>query len=226
MVAEDSANAGAGSRVVGSVKTRSSLTGGETIASEVSLDGLAQSIHARSAGAFECLVEHFERPLFNYVQRLLRDVPDAQEVVQDTFVRAHRALTRQYSSERCESLTLRPWLFRIARNLSLNKRRGLRHRVERRLSTEDGERAESTGEAVAVICRVEQREELERLERAMAELPLASRELVVLRFIEEMSYGEIAATTGQTEAALRGRVFRALKALRDALERKEGPHAM
>ena len=41
-----------------------------------------------------------------------------------------------------------------------------------------------------------------------------SRELVALRFIEEMSYGEIASTMGQTEASLRGKVFRALRQLR------------
>jgi RNA polymerase sigma-70 factor (ECF subfamily) len=74
----------------------------------------------------------------------------------------------------------------------------------------------------AVSGAVEQREELERLERALAELPLESRELVVLRFIEEMSYAEIATTTGRTEAALRGKVFRALKLLRDHLAGPDG----
>lgn len=54
---------------------------------------------------------------------LLRGSPDARKVVQDTFLRAHRALTRRYSTNRCESLALRPWLFCIARHLSHNKRR-------------------------------------------------------------------------------------------------------
>ena len=205
---------------------RNSLTGGDSIAARASLDGLALSVHARAAGAFEQLVEHFERPLFNYVQRMLRSVPDAQEVVQDTFVRAHRALTRQYSRERCCALTLRPWLFRIARNLSHNKRRGLRHQVECWIEPEHQEAVAAPTETLAAICRVEQREELERLERAMAELPVDSRELVVLRFIEEMSYAEIATTTGQSEAALRGKVFRALKLLRDVLDRQEKNPAM
>ncbi|HVS63518.1 MAG TPA: RNA polymerase sigma factor [Thermoanaerobaculia bacterium] len=204
---------------------RSSLTGGETLAAQVSLDGLAASIHARTAGAFERLVGYFEKPLFNYVQRLVPSLPDAQEVVQDTFLRAHKALTRQYSSDRCQSLALRPWLFRIARNLSHNKRRGLRHRVECQMP-DDHEQRLAPLDGVAVLCTVEQRQELERLERAMAALPLASRELVVLRFIEEMSYAEIAATTGQGEAALRGKVFRALQQLRDALARQEDRHAM
>ncbi|HVS13839.1 MAG TPA: RNA polymerase sigma factor [Thermoanaerobaculia bacterium] len=208
------------------MSARNSLTGGETLHPQTSLDGLALSVHRRAEGAFERLVGHFEKPLFNYVLRLVPSQPDAQEVVQDTFLRAHRALTRQYSSERCDGLALRPWLFRIARNLSHNKRRGLRHRVECRLEAAHDQRPDAPHGAIAVLCRVEQREELERLDRAMASLPLESRELVVLRFIEEMSYAEIAATTGQGEAALRGKVFRALKQLRDALARQEDRHAM
>jgi RNA polymerase sigma-70 factor (ECF subfamily) len=51
----------------------------------------------------------------------------------------------------------------------------------------------------------------------MTLLPVDARELIVLRFMEEMSYAEIAKTVGSTEAALRGKVFRALKLLRDAL---------
>lgn len=212
------------------------MTGGETVAPEPDLEVLALSVHQRTEGALERLIGHFEKPLFNYARRLLQSAPDAQEVVQDTFLRAHRALTRQYSAERCSGLALRPWLFRIARNLSHNKRRGLRHRLEQPLRsgpTEGGDEVPSwdRGERLAdpqacFPCRIEQRQELERLDRVMAALPLPSRELVVLRFIEEMSYAEIAATTGETEAALRGKVFRALKQLRDALDREEIGHAM
>ena len=60
----------------------------------------------------------------------------------------------------------------------------------------------------------------------MAILPVEARELIVLRFMEEMSYGEIAGTVGGTEAALRGKVFRSLKLLRDALEKRGVTHAM
>jgi RNA polymerase sigma-70 factor (ECF subfamily) len=64
------------------------------------------------------------------------------------------------------------------------------------------------------------------LQRAIALLPVDARELIVLRFMEEMSYAEIAKTIGTTEAALRGKVFRALRLLRDALEKKGVTHAM
>ena len=212
---------------------RNSLGGGETRLVDSSYEELAIGVHRRQDGAFERMVERFEKPLFNYAQRLLQNSLDAQEVVQDTFLRAHRALTSQYSTERCVELQLRPWLFRITRNLSTNKRRGRRQELERPL-TEATESLAGAGASrsyfpdwqVPFLCRIEHREELERLDRAIASLPLESRELVALRFIEEMSYAEIAGTTGQTEASLRGKVFRALRQLRDVLSVQETSHAV
>ena len=211
---------------------RNSLGGGETRVADSTYEDLAIGVHRRQDGAFERMVERFEKPLFNYAQRLLQNMPDAQEVVQDTFLRAHRALTSQYSAERCSDLQLRPWLFRITRNLSNNKRRGRRQELERPMTD-----ALASGDVlptrsyfpdwqVPFLYRIEHREELERLDRAIASLPLESRELVALRFIEEMSYAEIAGTTGQTEASLRGKVFRALRQLRDVLSAQETPHAV
>jgi RNA polymerase sigma-70 factor (ECF subfamily) len=196
--------------------------GGETLAEEeANHRTLALAVHRREEAAFEELVVTYERGLLDYARRLLGDVEDAQEVVQDAFVRAHRALTRQYDEPRLRDLLLRPWLFRITRNLARNKRRGKRWQVEEPL-----EPIKETGGAPATLAasaplaeaEVEKRQELERLERALETLPEESRELVVLRFFEEMPYAEIAIALGASEAALRGRVFRALRLLRAALD--------
>ncbi len=206
---------------------RSSWTGGETLSSGSGHDGLlALAVQRRDERAFERLIETFDKPLFNYAHKLLQDVEDAQEVVQDTFLRAHRALTQHYSGERCRDLALKPWLYRIARNLSYNKRRGKRHSVEEPLEESAQEVRQQAGAEVALICRIEHKQELERLNRAVARLPRESRDLVFLRFIEEMSYAEISRTTGFGEASLRGKVFRSLKLLRRELAEEEMSHAM
>src|SRR5688500_11940622 len=96
---------------------RSSWSGGCALAMAEAQENLALAVHQRSSGAFERLVEQFEARLFNYAERLLQNRFDAQEVVQDTFLRAHDALTRQYDAVRAGELTLKPWLFRITRNL-------------------------------------------------------------------------------------------------------------
>ena len=83
-----------------------------------------------------------------------------------------------------------------------------------------------TGAEVAIICRIEQKQELERLDRAIARLPRESRDLVFLRFIEEMSYADISKTTGFGESSLRGKVFRSLRMLRRELTQEEVAHAL
>lgn len=214
---------------VGCVQTdvKSSWTGGETVAAVPHTDILALAVHRREDGAFEQLVEEFEQQLFNYVYRLIQNVHDAQEVVQDTFLRAHKALTRQYDEAKCAALLVRPWLYRIARNLAMNKRRGLRGKLEQPLPSEEHSGFKPVARPPALLCSIETREELERLDRALATLPVEARELVFLRFIEEMSYAEIAKTTGLGESVLRGKVFRSLRQLRDTLATsEESAHAV
>jgi RNA polymerase sigma factor (sigma-70 family) len=204
---------------------KNSWTGGEAAyAVEPMEDNLALSVHRCETGAFERLIERYESPLFSYAHGILQSAPDAQEVVQDALVRAHRALCRQYDESKCAALALRPWLFRAVRNLCLNKRRSKSRLLEQPLESFDDNRMGPFVKAGG--SELERREEVDLLRRALSRLPVEARELIVLRFVEEMSYAEIAKTVGMTEAALRGKVFRALKLLREALEKKGVTHAM
>lgn len=208
---------------------RNSWTGGQALYAVEQPDDLAVAVHQHEPGAFERLVETYEGSLFRYAERILQSATDAEEVVQDVFLRAHKALTRQYTEERCRELALRAWLFRIARNLAFNKNRNLMPKLEVPLDDATDERRwhlrglSSGGGAAADI---EHRQEMDQLDRAIASLPAEYRELVILRFMEEMSYAEISKTVGGNEASLRGKVFRSLKLLREALGGKEAFHAV
>ncbi len=204
---------------------KNSWTGGEAICPvESPEENLALAVHRKESGAFERLIERFERSLFNYAHGILQNAFDAQEVVQDTMMRAHRALTRQYDEARCTTLALRPWLFRTTRNLCLNKRRSKTRALEQPLADFDDGRL---GPFIKPFSSdLERRQEVELLRRALALLPVDARELILLRFIEEMPYGEITRTVGGSEASLRGKIFRSLKLLREALERKGVAHAV
>ena len=221
------ANERAGGCVTSHVKN--SWTGGEAATVDVpAAENLALSVHRCQSGAFERLIDQYESALFNYAHGILQNLFDAQEVVQDALMRAHKALTRQYDEARCATLALRPWLFRTVRNLSLNKRRSKRSSLDRPLEEFSDDRL---GPYVSLAgdsadSELARRQDAEMLQRAIALLPVDARELIVLRFMEEMSYAEIAKTIGSTEAALRGKVFRALRLLRDALEKKGVTHAM
>jgi RNA polymerase sigma-70 factor, ECF subfamily len=204
---------------------KNSWTGGEAAyAAETVEENLAVSVCRREAGAFERLIDRFEAPLFNYAHGLLQNPMDAQEAVQDALMGVHRMLSQRYDEERCAALALRPWLFRAVRNRCLNKRRSKGRSLERPLQEFDDGRIGPFVKAVG--SDFERQEEIKMLREAISGLPVEARELIVLRFIEEMPYAEIARTVGSREAPLRGKVFRALKLLREALERKGVTHAM
>lgn len=204
---------------------KNSWTGGEAACAVQDMEeNLAVAVHRKEPGAFERLIERFERSLFNYAHGMLQNAFDAQEVVQDAMMRAHRALTRQYDEERCAALALRPWLFRTVRNLCLNKRRSKTRALEQPLADFDDGRLGPFTKPFG--SELERQQEAEMLRRALALLPSDARELILLRFIEEMPYGEIARTVGGSEASLRGKVFRSLRLLREALQKKGVAHAM
>lgn len=209
---------------------KNSWTGGEAAARLMEpqdgngVENLAVAVHRCEAGALERLIDRFEPALYSYAYGILQNAFDAQEVVQDAIIRAHRALTRQYDEARAATLALRPWLFRITRNLCLNKRRSKSQKLEQPLeSFDDGRIGPFVREHGSDL---EKKQDAELLRRAMAVLPVEARELIVLRFMEDMSYADIARTVGSTEASLRGKVFRSLKLLRDALEKKGVAHAV
>jgi len=203
---------------------KNSWIGGEAVwRSEPAEENLAVAVHRCEAGALERLIDRYEGALYSYAYGILQNAFDAQEVVQDAMLRAHRALTRQYDEPRCAELALRPWLFRMTRNLCLNKRRSKTRALEQPLETFDDGRL---GPFVRQSDDAERKEDAELLRRAMGVLPVEARELIVLRFMEEMSYADIAKTVGTTESSLRGKVFRSLKLLRDALEKKGVTHAV
>jgi RNA polymerase sigma-70 factor (ECF subfamily) len=205
---------------------KNSWTGGEAVlhAHRPPEENLAVSVHRGDPGALERLIDRFEQALYSYSFSLLQNAFDAQEVVQDALLRAHRALTRQYDEARCRELALRPWLFKMVRNLSFNKRRSKVRSLEEPLAAyDDGRIGPFVREEGSDL---EKRQDAEMLQKAMQTLPTDVRELIVLRFMEEMSYGDIARTVGGSEAALRGKVFRSLKLLREALERKGVAHAV
>ena len=181
-------------------------------------ENLAVAVHHNTDGAVERLVKLHQDSLFGYALRLLQDHFEAEEVTQDTFLRAIRALSSRYDEEKCTNLVLRPWLFRIARNLAFDRRRA-RLPLEASLSG-SGDGAEMECPALVGADRgLEKLEQRALMERALGKLSSEARDLILLRFMEEMSYSEIAGIVRSGESAVRGKIFRALRKLRKTLEK-------
>ena len=172
--------------------------------------GLAEDLD----GTFEALVRAHQDRLFTIAWRTGGDRNDAEELVQDCFVRAYRALAT-YPPARIRDLRLRGWLTTILLNAGRNRAR-VRRVPTTELAFEPG--AEPADDP---LTRADDRE---RWARLLAGLSPAQRTAVVLRHVDGLSYAEIAEATGRPEGTIKAHVHRGLAALRTALlaaERRE-----
>jgi RNA polymerase sigma-70 factor, ECF subfamily len=158
-------------------------------------------------GAFEALVRAHQDRLFTIAFRTSGDRHDAEELVQDCFVRAYRALAT-YPAARIRDLRIRGWLTTILLNAGRNRAR------IRRVQTTELDFEPSAEPRVDPVAR---RDERDRWARLLADLSPAQRTAVVLRHVDGMSYAEIAEATGRPEGTVKAHVHRGLAALRTAL---------
>jgi RNA polymerase sigma-70 factor (ECF subfamily) len=154
--------------------------------------------------AFAGLMARYRNPLGRYALHMLGNREDAEEALQDGFVRAYRSLARCREPQRFGA-----WLFRIVVNRCRTVRR--RRRIEDRVSLlPDDLPAGGSDVSEAVGWR-------EEIGRALARLRPHYREAFLLRYVEGMEYEEISRLTGAKEPAIRMRVKRASDQLRELL---------
>jgi len=182
-----------------------------------SKDCLAAALAADLLGSFEELVLTYQHRLYSFALRLTCSPQDAEEIAQDAFVRAFRAL-EGYDAPRIEALALRPWLYQITMNVTRNRLRGKRLP----LVSLDGD-AENDGfdppddeqaQPEAVWERTERHDELGML---LSTLPDRFRAAVILRHVEGLGYGELAQVLDQPVGTVKANVHRGVGLLRAAL---------
>lgn len=155
---------------------------------------------------FERLVLDHQDRVFALALALTGNRHDAEEVAQDTFLRAYRALER-YEPDRVRDLKQRAWLHRIAVNVVRNRVRGVRPRLVELNGSEPDARSGPEEDVV-------RRAEVDALAARVACLPERYREAVVLRHVQELTYAEAAEVLGQPVGTVKANVHRGLKMLR------------
>ena len=150
--------------------------------------------------------------LYNFARWLTQDTAEAEDLVQETYTKALRG----FSSFQAGT-NFRAWMYRILRNSFLSSRTGLKTMV-----AIDGEAEENVLPAESTTPESILIEQADRamVQRALAELPVPSREILLLCEVEEMSYQEIAETLAVPIGTVMSRLFRARKALRDLLRKQ------
>ena len=172
---------------------------------------------AGSGRAFHDLVKRFERPVLTVIRRMVDDRQLAEDLAQETFVKAYRALGRYDPSRKLAS-----WLFKIAHNTTLD------HLRRRQLDTVPFEASSADGkdhweiheapEDEAPDRRLEQRQARSALARALGRLKPSYREILLLRFQQGLAYREIADVMGLEMNPVKVQLHRARKLLAGELE--------
>jgi len=155
---------------------------------------------------FERLVREHQDRIFALGFALTGNRHDAEDVAQDTFLRAYRALV-SYPPERVRELKSKAWLHRIAVNVVRNRVRGVKPRLVELNGSEPAMAAGPEEDAL-------RRAEVDELAARVACLPVRYREAVVLRHVQDLSYAEVAHALGQPVGTVKANVHRGLKMLR------------
>jgi RNA polymerase sigma factor (sigma-70 family) len=150
------------------------------------------------------LFERYHGPLFDFLSRTTGDQTAAEDLVQEVFVRILK-YRRTYRTDGC----FETWMFRIARNSRTD------HFRRRRPAEPLDEDAEMASGGPSPAQELEREREARRLKRALMALTDDKRELLVLARYQDMSYDKIASLLGIEVGAVKVRVHRAIKELRE-----------
>ncbi|NUO80952.1 sigma-70 family RNA polymerase sigma factor [candidate division KSB1 bacterium] len=167
---------------------------------------LFERARAQEPAAFQQLFELYKTPVYNFVVRMIGRREDAEDVVQEVFVKLYHKLGTLR-----EPKYFTTWLFSIAKNEAINYAR--KHRRKEMLALEPVEsetRAPFTDNAASNVEQILIEEEMDDLlQNALAAVPEVNRAAFILGVLEEYSYKEVADMLGCTENNVKSRVFRA-----------------
>jgi RNA polymerase sigma-70 factor, ECF subfamily len=170
---------------------------------------LVRRVRTGDIGAYGVLVSRYRDRLGRYAVHMIGDHDDAEEALQDTFVRAYRSL------ERCDPARFGAWLYGILVNRC--RTTGARAARRRRIFVRDADAVHGAAQS-DVADRVEWSD---AVDRALARLAPDYREAFLLKHVEDLEYEQIAELTGAGISALKMRVKRAREQLQQYLREAE-----
>lgn len=181
---------------------------------EPSDEAVVRQVLAGDAEAYRVLVARHRERLGRFALQMLGNREDAEEALQDAFVRAYRSLGQCTTPGRFDG-----WLFRILANRCRTK--GARRRRYEATFVRDEITLAATPDPASEQAPSERAPGGEELSRALSHLDCDSREAFLLKYVEELSYQEMADLTGARVSALKMRVKRACERLRRLLTETE-----
>ena len=183
---------------------------------DISEAALIERARAGDTDACHDLVVAYQRPVYSVILRMVRDPAAAEDLVQETFVKAFRHLDSFDVSRKLSS-----WLFKIAHNTTLD---ALRRKTLPTVSLDPAEDESADHRkdwedtrAASPDQRVERMDLAQAIEAAMGELPPRYREIIALRYQQGLAYQEIAEILELPMGTVKTHIHRARHALADTL---------
>lgn len=170
-------------------------------------EALYERLLDRDMGAFDALYQRYERPLFGFIRHHVADAAEAEEIFHEAFLAVLRERRRGRAVTR-----FKPWLYRVTRNLCLNRLRG--HERARRAIARLAEEPEPAGERPDAA--LADAEAAEALRAAVARLPAHLGEVYTMR-AAGMSYEGLAEVLDIPIGTVKSRVSTMLKRLREEM---------
>lgn len=181
---------------------------GEGASAELPDAVLVTAVREGLPHAYDRIVERYAPRLYRHLARMLGNREEAEDLVQETFIKAYRALGRFDVKQ-----DFRAWLYTIANNAARNALRARSRRIQF-LAMPEEQGPCSASDTVEARARLEAEERQAQVERLLLRLPPMSRALLDLYYREGMSLREAAAITGTSEGAAKVALHRARQQLR------------
>ncbi len=159
---------------------------------------------------FETLLERHHDEIYGYLWRLLRDTVDAEDVTQDVFLRAYKAFPRLRAGS-----NHRAWLYKIATNCAYTALKNRRRDADRHSPLLDEYHASRLAGPEAQLAH---RETIHAIRIVIEELPPKQRAAVIMRYVQELSYAEVADVLACSEDSARANVYQGLRRVRHELQ--------
>ncbi|HEY1777264.1 MAG TPA: RNA polymerase sigma factor [Solirubrobacteraceae bacterium] len=189
---------------------RALLRGGSPLLRLASDERLITLTRCGQQSAFETLVSRYQQRLLAFCRHMLRSREDAEDVLQEVFAAAFNAIMAD-----SREINVRPWLYRIARNRSLNHLRRTTAIGVDSMDTHFSDAGQSTSE------KVHRREEFRLLVDDIGHLPESQRSALVLREMDALSYEQIAEAMDTTVSSVKSLLVRARIGLAEAAEARK-----
>lgn len=163
--------------------------------------------------AYALLVEAYKGPIFNLAYRMTGSREDADDLTQDIFIRAYQKLQQFDQSNKFFT-----WLYTIGINLIRNhlkkNARDVSHLAAADSVLESQTQGNERGEGDGLSD-----DRMIRLEKIIQQLPVDLREAIILKFIQDLTFEEVANITGDSVSAVKMRIYRGLENIKQMLEK-------